>query len=93
MALKNPMPAPASWMDLSPAYDNEKDNKDRSDGDDYSFINYVGDKRHGITSMSSTINFLSAVCSTTNIDLVKSLGADQVAGPNQGSTCICGKVP
>jgi NADPH:quinone reductase-like Zn-dependent oxidoreductase len=36
---------------------------------------------------------VTAVCSTTNIDLVKSLGADQVVGPNQGSTCICGKVP
>ena len=55
---KNSIPAPPSWFELAPAYDNEKDNRNQSDGDDYSFVNYSGDKRLGITSMSSTINFL-----------------------------------
>lgn len=30
----------------------------RSEGDDYSFINYAGHKKPGIKGMSSTINFL-----------------------------------
>ncbi len=55
---KNSTPPPASWFVLPPEYDNEKDNQHRSDGDDYSFVNYAGDKRLGIASISSTINFL-----------------------------------
>jgi pimeloyl-ACP methyl ester carboxylesterase len=54
---KESTPAPASWFELPPEYDNEKDNQNRSDGDDYSFINYAGDKRLGIASIASTINF------------------------------------
>lgn len=55
---ENSMPAPDSWFELSANYDNEKDAQHRSDGDDYSFINYVGDKQFGIKPMITTINFL-----------------------------------
>ena len=55
---KKSTPAPASWMELSPEYNNEKDSANRSDGDDYSFVNYAGDKRLEIVSISSAINFL-----------------------------------
>ncbi|HEV7332312.1 MAG TPA: alpha/beta hydrolase [Flavisolibacter sp.] len=55
---KNALPAPASWFVLSSAYNNEKDSLHRRDGDDYSFVNYVGDKRLGVASLRSTINFL-----------------------------------
>jgi pimeloyl-ACP methyl ester carboxylesterase len=54
----NSTPAPDSWFVLTPDYDNEKDNQHRSDGDDYSFVNYVGDKRLGIIPMRATINLL-----------------------------------
>lgn len=56
---KNTTPAPAYWFTLSPVYNNEKDDQDRSDGDDYSFVNYAGDKRFGVSSIYSTINFLN----------------------------------
>lgn len=52
------VPAPVSWFELLPAYSNEKDNQNRSDGDDYSFVNYVGDKRLGVKSMISSFNLL-----------------------------------
>ena len=39
-------------------YNNENDNQHRSDGDDYSFVNYAGDKRPGIGPMSAAIDFL-----------------------------------
>ncbi len=52
------IPAPDSWFVLSPTYDNEKDNQSRSDGDDYSFVNYEGDKRLAVPSMKSTINLM-----------------------------------
>lgn len=55
---ENTEPAPASWFVLSPEYNNEKDERNRSDGDDYSFVNYVGDKRFGVSSMASTINYI-----------------------------------
>jgi pimeloyl-ACP methyl ester carboxylesterase len=54
----NSIPAPDSWFVLSPAYDNEKDNQNRSDGDDYSFVNYTGDEQLGVQSMSAKINLL-----------------------------------
>ena len=44
-------------MKLSPEYDNEKDSQHRFDGDDYSFVNYMGYKRFGIKPMN-TINLL-----------------------------------
>jgi pimeloyl-ACP methyl ester carboxylesterase len=56
----NSTPPPGEWFIASPGYDNVKDNQHRSDGDDYSFINYIGDKGLGIPSMRSTINMLSA---------------------------------
>ena len=55
----NSIPAPASWFVESPTYDNAKDNQNRNDGDDYSFINYMGDKGIGIRSMRATINLMN----------------------------------
>ncbi len=55
---ENSIPAPGSWFVPSPDYDNEKDNQDRNDGDDYSFVNYAGDSVLGVPSMSSTINLM-----------------------------------
>ena len=54
----NSIPAPNAWFVESPDYDNPKDGQNRSDGDDYSFVNYMGDKGMGIQSMRSTINLL-----------------------------------
>lgn len=54
----NSTPAPENWFQLSPAYDNDIDNKNRADGDDYSFVNYVGDEKLGVQSMSANVNFL-----------------------------------
>lgn len=54
----NSTPAPENWFQLSPTYDNEIDNKNRADGDDYSFVNYVGDEKLGVQSMSANVNFL-----------------------------------
>lgn len=54
---ENSTPAPDNWFMLAPEYNNEKDAKDREDGDDYSFINFVGNKKLGIKSMVSEINF------------------------------------
>ena len=53
----NAIPAPDIWFKLAPEYNNEKDSKDRSDGDDYSFINLVGHKKLGIKPMVSEIDF------------------------------------
>lgn len=55
---ENSTAAPDSWFTISPEYDNEKDAQHRYDGDDYSFVNYMGDKRFGIKSMSSSINLM-----------------------------------
>ncbi|WP_324585136.1 alpha/beta hydrolase [Agriterribacter sp.] len=52
----NSVPAPDSWFVLSPPYDNTKDNQSRSDADDYSFVNYVGDKKLGIMPMRAMMN-------------------------------------
>lgn len=54
----NSEPAPDSWFVLSPVYDNAKDNQNRSDGDDYSFVNYTGDEQLRVQSMSATINMI-----------------------------------
>jgi pimeloyl-ACP methyl ester carboxylesterase len=54
----NSVPAPASWWKPAPEYDNEKDAKHRYDGDDYSFINYVGHKKMGIKPMGAGVNFM-----------------------------------
>lgn len=55
---ENSIPAPDNWFELSPEYDNEKDNQNRSDGDDYSFVNYTGDNKLGVQSMSSSIDLM-----------------------------------
>ncbi len=52
------LPAPESWFVVSPAYDNKKDNQNRSDGDDYSFVNFAGDHKLGVLPMSASINLM-----------------------------------
>ena len=54
----NSILAPDDWFVLAPAYDNEKDNQNRSDGDDYSFVNYAGDTKLGVQAMSADIDFM-----------------------------------
>ncbi len=54
----NSNPAPDNWFVLSPKYDNGKDNQNRSDGDDYSFVNYTGDTKLGVQPMSAGINLM-----------------------------------
>jgi len=49
-------PPPEAWFTEAPEYNNDKDNQNRSDGDDYSFVNYVGDIGLGVQSMRSGIN-------------------------------------
>lgn len=51
--------APEKWFELSKNYDNEKDNFDRSNGDDYSFVNYVGDSVLGVQAMNTSINLMN----------------------------------
>lgn len=55
---ENSTPAPDNWFVLSPSYDNDIDNKNRTDGDDYSFVNYVGDDKLGVKSIIETINLM-----------------------------------
>jgi pimeloyl-ACP methyl ester carboxylesterase len=50
--------APDNWFVLSPEYDNGKDNQNRSNGDDYSFVNYTGDTKLGVQSMSTGIDLM-----------------------------------
>ncbi|HEY0899188.1 MAG TPA: alpha/beta hydrolase, partial [Sphingobacteriaceae bacterium] len=52
------VPPPAAWWRLASEYDNEKDAKDRYNGDDYSFINYAGHKKLGIKSMASGVDLM-----------------------------------
>ncbi len=54
----NSTPAPENWFVLSPAYDNEFDNKNRYEGDDYSFVNFVGDSKLGVQPMGESINMM-----------------------------------
>ncbi len=51
-------PAPDSWWKLAPGYDNEEDGRHRYDGDDYSFVHFVGHKKMGIKAMNATVDFL-----------------------------------
>lgn len=55
---ENSMPAPESWFVESPGYDNKKDDQNRRDGEDYSFVNFVGDIKLNVPAMRSSINFL-----------------------------------
>jgi len=54
---KHSIPAPDFYWKVSASYNNAKDEKDRADGDDYSFVNYVGDKKMGIEPMMTGIHF------------------------------------
>ncbi|WP_425236580.1 alpha/beta fold hydrolase [Ulvibacterium sp.] len=54
---KNSTPPPATWFKLASEYDNEKDGAHRYDGDDYSFVHFVGHGILGIESMVSDIDF------------------------------------
>ncbi len=51
-------PAPSNWFVVASGYDNPKDEKDRENGDDYSFVNYTGDAKLEVKSMSETIDLL-----------------------------------
>jgi pimeloyl-ACP methyl ester carboxylesterase len=51
------IPAPEFYWKVSSLYDNPKDEKDRADGDDYSFVNYAGDSKMGIRPMMAGIHF------------------------------------
>lgn len=55
---QNSTPAPDSWWELSPEYNNEIDSKHRYNGDDYSFIHFVGHKKLEIKAMINTVNFM-----------------------------------
>ncbi len=55
---ENSIPAPEFWFVASPAYFNEKDNQNREDGDDYSFVNYTGDQKLAVKAMSATIDLM-----------------------------------
>ncbi|PJJ09215.1 pimeloyl-ACP methyl ester carboxylesterase [Flavobacterium sp. 1] len=54
----NSVPAPESWFVESPAYNNPKDSQNREEGDDYSFVNYTGDSKLGVQSMSAAIDLM-----------------------------------
>ncbi len=54
---ENSISAPNFWWKIAPEYDNKKDSKDRYDGDDYSFINFVGHEKLGIKSMVADTDF------------------------------------
>ncbi len=54
---KNSVAAPESFWKMSSMYDNAKDEKDREEGDDYSFVHYTGDKKLQVKSMMDSIHF------------------------------------
>lgn len=54
----NSAPAPKAWFVEAPACNSLKDNRNREDGDDYSFVNYTGDSKLGVQSMSATIDLM-----------------------------------
>jgi len=49
-------PAPEAWWKIAAEYDNKEDNQHREDGDDYSFLNFVGDTKMGVKPMAATID-------------------------------------
>lgn len=51
-------PPPANWFVETADYNNPKDEENRNDGDDYSFVNYAGDKVLGVPSIRTGINLL-----------------------------------
>lgn len=54
----NSTPAPAFWWEPAKAYAGEADGRNRENGDDYSFINYVGHKKLGIKAMMSGVDLM-----------------------------------
>ena len=52
---KRPLP---EWEIISSEYNSPVDVQHREDGDDYSFLNYAGDKPLGIEPMATSINLL-----------------------------------
>ncbi|WP_264565289.1 alpha/beta hydrolase family protein [Flavobacterium sp. N3904] len=54
----NSTPAPDTWFVEATAYNSPKDNQNREDGDDYSFVNYIGDSKLGVHSMIDTIDLM-----------------------------------
>jgi pimeloyl-ACP methyl ester carboxylesterase len=55
---KNSIAAPAYWWNVAPEYNNEKDEKDRENGDDYSFLWYAGHQKFKIKGMMQEIDFM-----------------------------------
>ena len=55
---QNSQPAPEFWFVPMSDYANASDEQHRSDGDDYSFVNFVGDTVLGVSAMRAGINFL-----------------------------------
>jgi pimeloyl-ACP methyl ester carboxylesterase len=51
-------PAPEQWFVPNQQYSDEKDQLDRENGDDYSFVNFVGDTALHVPSMCAGIDLL-----------------------------------
>lgn len=51
------IPAPEDWWNMASEYDNETDNRDRYNGDDYSFLYFAGHIKLGIKSMAADVDF------------------------------------
>ena len=54
----NSIPAPVEWFVEASAYNSPKDNQNREEGDDYSFVNYIGDSKLGVQSMITKIDLM-----------------------------------
>jgi pimeloyl-ACP methyl ester carboxylesterase len=54
---ENASHAPAGWWDIMPEYDNEIDNRDRYNGDDYSFLYFARHEKFGIKPMAADVDF------------------------------------
>jgi len=54
----NSIPAPANWFIPTSTYNDSLDERNREDGDDYSFVHYTGDRQMGIPSMRAGINMM-----------------------------------
>ncbi|WP_291960288.1 alpha/beta fold hydrolase [Maribacter sp.] len=50
-------PVPSKWRKIADEYDNNHDSKNRYDGDDYTFLNLVGDEYLGVPAMATHIDF------------------------------------
>lgn len=54
---ENSIPAPANWWKIATEYDNETDQRDRYNGDDYSFLYFAGHEAFGIKPMAEEVDF------------------------------------